>query len=563
MKILGISELDNDAGACALIDGRVAAAANEERFSRIKQHAGFPFQAVGWICKTVGIDPKDFDAIAIAKPEAAEEIRLVRKPVREYLWNREKRSSFLEKRLTQAAFRFHRFPKHKRSVFGLNAELESWLRQTGVNPSKIYRVDHHRAHALSAQVASGFDHCLAVTCDGQGAGVTGTVWKGEGALLAPIHKIYLPHSMGNFYAAATKALGFIPNRHEGKVTGLAAYADPTEEDLAFLRRLAWAENGEYYAPCVYGAYPAIKKFLDRAGKERFAATFQIVLEETLRDWVRYHVEITGSRKVVLSGGVFANVKLNQRIAEIEGVEEVFVFPGMADGGLGHGAAIGWDRDHGENESIPGIDHVFWGPEPTPEECAKAIQEAGLSATQPEDLVRETAILLAQGKVIAVCRGALEFGPRALGHRSILYQTTDPTVNDWLNVKLRRTEFMPFAPVTRMEDAASCYPNLKSKSTARFMTITTDCSREMSERCPAVVHVDGTARPQLIERETDPFYYDVLTHYQERTGLPCLINTSFNLHEEPIVATAEDAVRAATQAGLDYLVLGDNLVEIGR
>ncbi len=562
MKILGISELDNDAGACALIYGKVAAAANEERFSRIKQHAGFPFRAIEWISKTTGLSPNDFDGIAIAKPEVDEEIRLVRKPVQEYQWNGERRSSFLEKKLTQAAFRYYRFPKHKRSVLQLNAQLESWIRQTGVDRSRIYRVDHHRAHALSAQVASGFDPCLAVTCDGQGAGVTGTVWQGEGRLLAPIQKTYLPHSMGNFYAAATKALGFTPNRHEGKVTGLAAYAKSTEEDLAFLRRLAWAEGGDYFAPCVYGAYPGIRGFLNQAGKERFAATFQKVLEETLAGWVRFHVETTQSKKVVLSGGVFANVKLNQRIAEIDGVEEVFIFPGMADGGLGHGAAIGWDRDHGLNESIPGIDHIFWGPEPTSTECARAIEDAGLAASRPGDLSQETASLLSQGKVIAVCRGPLEFGPRALGHRSILYQTTDPTVNDWLNVKLRRTEFMPFAPVTRMEDAASCYPNLTSKSTARFMTLTTDCSKEMSEKCPAVVHVDGTARPQLIERETDPFYYDVLSQYQEETGFPCLINTSFNLHEEPIVATAADAVRAAREAGLDYLVLGDYLVRVG-
>ncbi|MCA9442617.1 MAG: hypothetical protein KC964_17575 [Candidatus Omnitrophica bacterium] len=561
MKILGISELDNDAGACALIDGKVAAAANEERFSRIKQHAGFPFRAVEWICKHTGVEPKDFDAIAIAKPEAEEEIRLVRKPVLEYGWNQERRSSFLDKKLTQAAFRFYRFPKHKRSVLDLNAELETWLRQSDIDRSKIYRVDHHRAHALSAQVASGFDACLAVTCDGQGAGVTGTVWKGEGISLHPIQKIHLPHSMGNFYAAATKALGFTPNRHEGKVTGLAAYAEPTEEDLATLRRIAWAGGGSYYAPCVYGAYPKIKRFLDNAGKERFAATFQKVLEETVVDWVRFHADQTGLSRVVLSGGVFANVKLNQRIEEIEGVEEVFVFPGMADGGLGHGAAVGWDWDCGENETVPGLDHVYWGPEPTGEECARSIRDSGLEATQPEDLVGETARLLAEGKVVAVCRGALEFGPRALGHRSILYQPTDPSVNDWLNVQLRRTEFMPFAPVTRMENASRCYPKLSSKSTARFMTITTDCSQEMAKKCPAVTHVDGTARPQLIDRETDPFYYDVLKRYEEATGNPSLINTSFNLHEEPIVATPSEAIQAAKQASLNYLILADTLIRI--
>ena len=422
--------------------------------------------------------------------------------------------------------------------------------------------DHHRAHALSAYFASGFDSALVVTCDGQGGGVTGTVWEGRGRQIRLVRRVLLPHSMGNFYAAATKALGFRPNRHEGKVTGLAAYGKNTEEDLEEVRRLAWIDEHSYLSPCVYGAYPRIKRFLARVGKERFSAAFQTVLEEVVTSWVKDHLAGTDLDRVTLAGGTFANVKLNQRISEIEGVDEVFVFPGMADGGLGHGAAVAWDLDCGEREMIPGIEDVFWGPEPTNSECTDALVEARWEYTQPKDLEGEVAKILEGGKTVAVCRGRMEFGPRALGHRSILYQPTDPTVNDWLNRKLRRTEFMPFAPVTRIEDTQRCYPDLRCLSTARFMTITTRCSSEMEEKCPAVVHVDGTARPQLIEKEVDPFYHGVLTGYLERTDVPSLVNTSFNLHEEPIVCTASDAIRAARSAQLDWLVLGPYLVNVG-
>jgi carbamoyltransferase len=559
--VLGISELDNDAGACALIDGKVAAAANEERFTRVKQHPGFPFMAVDWICKHLGLEPSDFDGIAIAKPAGPDEIRSVRDPVREYDWSSETRSTFAEKWLTRLALRYYRLPKHRQSVTELCAEIDTWLGRNGFTEEQLYRVDHHRAHALSAYFASGFDSALVVTCDGQGGGVTGTVWEGRGRQIRLVRRVLLPHSMGNFYAAATKALGFRPNRHEGKVTGLAAYGENTAEDLEEVRRLAWVDGSSYLSPCVYGAYPRIKRFLARVGKERFSAAFQTVLEEVVTGWVERHLAGTDLDRVTLAGGTFANVKLNQRISEIEGVGEVFVFPGMADGGLGYGAAVAWDQDRGEGETTTGIDNVFWGPEPTDSECSAALAEARWVYTQPKDLEGEVAQLLEGGETVAVCRGRMEFGPRALGHRSILYQTTDPTVNDWLNRKLRRTEFMPFAPVTRAEDAKRCYPGLRCLSTARFMTITTRCSKEMEEKCPAVVHVDGTARPQLVEREVDPFCHGVLTKYLERTGVPSLVNTSFNLHEEPIVCTASDAIRAAKSAQLDRLVLGSYLAKV--
>lgn len=560
MKVLGISELDNDAGACAWAEGRVVAAANEERFSRVKQHAGFPFRVVEWITQESRFRPNDFDLIAIAKPAAADEIRLVRQSLRNQPGHASSQSTRWERLLTRLAFQCYRLPKHGRSVGRMNSELAAWLKESGLSESRLVRIDHHRAHALSAWICSGFDPCLVFTCDGQGGGVTGTVWRGEGNRLDPLQTIHLPHSMGNLYAAATKALGFTPNRHEGKVTGLAAYVPPEEEELAEVRRLAWVEDDRYFAPHVYGAYPRIRRLLDRVGPQRFAAAFQKVLEEVVAGWAATHIHKHGIHRVALSGGVFANVKLNQRVAEIEGVDEVFVFPGMADGGLGHGAAMGALIDAGI-EPPRGLDHVFWGPDIIEAEAVTALDQARLSCSRPAHLEPTVARLLAKGKVVAVCRGRLEFGPRSLGNRSILYQPTDTSVNDWLNKRLSRTEFMPFAPITRLEKARECYPQLSSLSTARFMTITTNCSPGLRASSPAVVHVDGTARPQIVSSESQPFLHEVLENYERLTGIPCLINTSFNMHEEPIVCTAQDAVRAAIQARIDYLVLGPFLAEI--
>jgi len=207
-----------------------------------------------------------------------------------------------------------------------------------------------------------------------------------------------------------------------------------------------------------------------------------------------------------------------------------------------------------------LEDVYLGPDFTDHEIEKALEGAEMPAQYVGDVERNIAELLARGRVVARFEGRMEYGPRALGNRSILYQATDPTVNDWLNKRLRRTEFMPFAPVTLEEFADQCYLGLNgARQAARFMTITANCTDWMKQHCPAVVHVDGTARPQLLARKTNPRYYRILDEYRKLTGLPTLINTSFNLHEEPIVCSPSDALRSFSEGELDYLALGNYLV----
>jgi carbamoyltransferase len=234
---------------------------------------------------------------------------------------------------------------------------------------------------------------------------------------------------------------------------------------------------------------------------------------------------------------------------------------MGDEGLGVGAALFLHSTLEGYKPAPVLPHVYLGGDISPREASSAIRGTGLRPVASGDALNDAvARLLAEGKVVARCAGRMEYGPRALGNRTIMYQTTDPTVNKWLNDRLSRTEFMPFAPVTLWEHREDCYEALAgAEEAARFMTITFDCKPGMRARSPAVCHVDNTARPQLIRPEDNPDYYAIVHRYHELTGIPSLVNTSFNIHDEPIVHTAEEALKAFMQSRLDALILGDRLV----
>ena len=234
---------------------------------------------------------------------------------------------------------------------------------------------------------------------------------------------------------------------------------------------------------------------------------------------------------------------------------------MADGGLGYGAAQEVYREKSGDRTPNPINNVYWGPEYNNQEIKKQLDLHGLEYDYCEDIAEKVVECLSDNKVVARFAGRMEFGPRALGNRSILYPANDPNVNDWLNQQLNRSEFMPFAPVTLAEHAKECYLNLQgAEFTSQFMTITFDCTDMMKRQSPAVVHVDGTARPQLISESTNPQYYKILKGYYKNKGVPSIVNTSFNMHEEPIVCTPDEAIRAFIQGNLDCLAIGDYLVK---
>ena len=304
----------------------------------------------------------------------------------------------------------------------------------------------------------------------------------------------------------------------------------------------------------YRNYKApLKRLLKGYSREDIACVFQKLLEEELIALVRPFAETTRIPNLCLAGGTFANVKANAALFRTLGFENVYIFPNMGDGGLGAGAAL----EYLQARPQP-FDRVYWGPEFSVEsiEAALAKHGAELEYERCDEIDAQVAALLANDKVVARFDGRMEFGPRALCNRSILYSARDPDANAWLNQRLGRTEFMPFAPVAMAEHKDKLFNNIRGTEHAcKFMTIILDCTEYTKERCPAVVHVDGTARPQLVTAEINPGMHRILTHYEAITGVPLLVNTSFNMHEEPIVCTPGDGVRAFVESRLDYLAIG--------
>ncbi len=564
MYVLGISEIDNDAGAVLLKDTEVVCAANEERFSRVKGHQGFPHLAIDWILSNTGLSLSEIDHIAIAKadPESDRE-RFYR--VSEFLKNHDylsksDRASLPTRALNLLVNHYRTAPRSIALARRMDDEIRRWIDKTSCKDRTV-RVPHHLAHAACAYWGSGFSDALAVTFDGQGEGVSSQIYLVTAGRFALLKEIRLPNSLGTFYASITKALGFTPARHEGKITGLAAYGKPSPALLNEIRNLAFNDaEGSFAAPAVYGSYPRILYLARRHGREDMSAAFQTVLEEVATTFIAHYVRKHEVANVVLAGGVAANVKLNQRVHEIDGVRNLFVFPHMGDGGLGYGAAQVVAREKLHDSSPRRISNVYWGPEYSNEVIESELKHHGLAYHVSQEVESEVAELIAANKVVAHFDGRMEFGPRALGNRSILYPATNPEVNQWLNAQLDRSEFMPFAPVTLAERAGDYYRNTNgATATAEFMTITFDCTERMKLESPAVVHVDGTARPQLIREEVNPRYYGILNEYFKRTGFASIVNTSFNKHEEPIVCSPDDAIRSFLGGKLDCLAIGNCIV----
>jgi len=555
MRILGISALDKDSTVTLVANGKIVAAISEERITRIKQQPWFPFRSVETIFTQYNLKPGDIDRVAFAFLPADQEWCLRR----QRYW-------------TSVKFALKHFSLDSvLHILNYSRMMMRWTIHTKIHLSlikgleyydlldKLVYVHHHQAHAAAAYLTSGFRECLVVTMDALGSGASGGVYLAKpetGPQL--IYQIPFPNSLAIFYQRLTAALGFKPDRHEGKVLGLAAFGNPNTEYTRVRKRFI-TERGKFFFKDPMNPFfeYQLKK---KHGREDVAAVYQRVLEEIVCEFICYYVKKYNQPRVALAGGLFANVKANQRIAELPEVEEIFIHPGMGDVGVGTGAALQVAFD---NERVPSyhLEDVYLGPEYTDDEIKEALDKYGLKYERVDGIERAVAELLANGSIVGRFHGRMEYGPRALGSRSILVQATDANINDSLNKKLKRTEFMPFAPVILMEDASKCFTSIYRKGlhAATFMTITFDCSNFMKQAMPAAVHVDGTARPQLITKDINPSYYEIVNEYKKLTGIPGIINTSFNMHEEPIVASPDDAIRSFLEGSLDYLAIGNFLV----
>ncbi len=560
LLILGIVD-NHDAGAALVRDGRLVAAVGQERLDRVKSSGAFPWAAIEACLDQAGARAREVDRIVFGTgftPSYA----LRRFPdLHHQARDGGGQFSYLLNLYVAYQVALRATGLHAVEVEACQTLLSQRMRDRGFTGARVEMMDHHTAHAEAAYRSQPAGTCLVLTVDAMGDGVTCTASVGRHGELDRIWEQSGFAAVNTYYSRVTEWLGFRPNRHEGKITGLAAYAEPPPELVAHFRgQLRFVEPG--FSTVDYlrrqSRDDPFYRELGRWSREEVASAMQANFEHAVTDFVRYWVRRMGISTVAVCGGAFANVKLNQRVAELPEVDTLWVYPNMGDGGLAAGAAMA-AVEHPPTRTPD----VYLGPRYDRGEIGRELKIAGLEAHRPDDLEAAVADLLAAGKVVARFDGGVEWGPRALGNRSILYRPDDTAINDWLNKKLNRTEFMPFAPAVTAEDAPRLFIGLeKAADAARFMTVCFDCTEEMRRLCPGVVHIDGTARPQVVHREDSPGYHRIIRLFAEKTGLPAIINTSFNRHEEPIVCSPFDAIRAWRESDLDALAIGPYLVTRG-
>jgi len=574
MLVLGVS--DGLTGGAALVrDGEILAVVSEERLSRLKMAFGFPRESIAEVMRIADVAPDQIDLVA----EATQNNHFYNdvRPFTGWLQD-ESDEGFVRNAIVNTVSGFghlvDRLPVleslYYAAKFPIYASRRSAIRrifkqELGIG-APVRFVDHHLCHAASAYFTSGFDDALALTMDGGGDRGSSVVYLVRNGVFRKIGETSAFNSLGNYYSYITHICGYKAQKHEGKITGLAAHGKPIYRDL--LDSLITFDAGEIKnvgGQVFRGAVELIESRLPHGwSKIDLAASIQQHSEDLAVAYVKHYVPMDNSGNLAIAGGLFANVRINQRMLEIDGVNRLFVHPGMTDCGMPVGAALepcintgdgkttGWKRDV--------IQDVYYGTGYSLKEMEQALRDNGLEFSRSECIEKDIAELLTQGYVVARFNGRMEYGPRALGNRSILYQPADPAVNDWLNKCLDRTEFMPFAPSVLMKYTDQCFHNHNgAEDSARFMTITFDCTDWMKRHCAGVVHVDGTARPQLVKREDNESYWAIIDEFRKLTDVPVVINTSFNMHEEPIVCSPRDAIRAFRLGHLDYLAIGDFLV----
>ena len=549
MKILGISAHFHESAACLLDDGRLVAAAEEERFSRVKHDAALPVSAVRFCLDAGGIDVHELDCVAYyERPDA----KLARQ-----LWS-------------------GRVPARSIGLDPLRALRE--IREALGYEGRLEVFDHHLSHAGASFLYSGFDEASILTVDGVGEWTTTAYGRGRREAIEIFETVEFPHSLGLLYSTITSYLGFRVNGGEYKVMGLAPYGRPrfVQEIRKLLRP---GEGGSYelsleYFDFVKGRTMYSEKLGDLLGEpprapeselspfhEDVARSLQQVLEETLLEKVSYLHRKAPSENLCLGGGVALNCVANGRILREGPFARLFVQPAAGDSGSCLGAAaLAHVRLTGRRHAFAPLDHVLLGPRFSSASVSETLAAAGVSAldyrNREAELLEAVVDRLQEGKVVGWFQGAIELGPRALGARSLLADPRRPEMRERLNALVKKREaFRPFAPSILLGEASR---HLALDHPSPFMLET--CPVRSPLDLPAVTHVDGSARPQTVDPQHQPRYARLLEAFRRRTGCPVLVNTSFNVRDEPIVCTPEDALSCAVRSEIDALAIEDFLVD---
>lgn len=570
--ILGVHSGSHDGAAAVFDDYALKAAVSLERLTREKGDGSrHPDAAIDEVLSIAGATRRDVDIVCYSRSlfptqyfRGLGAARWLKEQYRTYVRSKPRLQMMPE------LFRHH------------TTDIDSFfdtarLQKDGGfrGDAQVYFYNHHEAHALPALFYSAWDDALLVTADGGGDtvhyshrhfadGALTTIYGGEERILIAAEE----DSLGKMYAAATKALGFRRVRHEGKVTGLAAMGQPRRA-AELMQNFSVDDGGRIHSNLRSDKEinARLRELLRGLTREDYAASVQKVLEDVMLQSVERLLRNHPARHLGVSGGVFANVTLNRKLAEKLPLDEIFIFPAMGDDGLAVGGALAWllNRDGLQawlDRRSP-LGDLYLGRDYDAEIDPVLAAAPGVRrlATPP---VTGAAERLAKGEIGAVYTHRMEFGPRALGARSILANPSRRETHDLLNERLARSEFMPFAPVVAEEKAAEVFDiNGVNARACRYMTITCDVRPAWRARIPAVVHVDHSARPQTIARATNPLYYDILAEFERVSGLPVLVNTSFNVHEEPIVNSPTECGKALTDGRIDFVVTDQAVYELAR
>lgn len=566
MIVLGVHD-GHDAAAALVRDGRLVAAVEEERLTRIKNHDTFPVHAVERVLHIGGCASSDIDVVAMNGAHQPRH-RTRADIIADVEGNGD---GSLRARLKQAA---RQSPIYSLFQNKRRAERESEIAAAGLDASRAAFVDHHHAHAAAAYWGSsvGDEPTLILTCDGAGDDLCATVAVARGGKIERTCEVAEEHSIGMVYLTVTRVLGMIPNEHEYKVMGLAPYGRGGKVDrcLDVFRSLiefhgggapTWRRRGD--TPHAFCLYAYLRDRLEGFRFDHIAAAVQQWAEETLCEWTRRAIAKTGVRHVALSGGVFMNVKANKAIAELDEVEQLFIVPSCGDESNAIGAAYAVAAEREEAGKRPGpLSDICLGDDLNDADIERAIAEAGdaIVVHTDSDLAERVATLLAEGEIVARVNGRSEFGARALGNRSLLADPSRPDVAKRLNEAIKNRDFwMPFA-ATVLDKRANDYIVNPKDFAAPYMIQAFDTTDRRNEIAAAIHPQDHTVRPQILTREANDGYYALIEAFEAKAGTGALLNTSFNLHGHPMVYSPADAIDVLRRSGLRWLLLGNKLVE---
>jgi carbamoyltransferase len=568
MYILGLTTLSESA-ASLIRDGEVVAAAEEERFSRRKHHIGFPYQAMQYC-----LDEADISIADVAHVGLYWKPWVLRTKVLQTLKSAAMSRDMFKARVARGVVqvgdsypRMLRYPQHIRKHFGSSS-------------FKFHFLEHHLCHAASAFYVSPFDHAAILTMDGAGEDTTTLFGVGAGTRIKRLSRIKLPHSLGQFYSAVTNFLGFdMLCGDEWKVMGLAAYGEPEYYDFFSRHILTLNGNHDFHFNInlldhhLAKRYQFSNELIKTLGPPRqphedltqrhqnIAASAQRAFEDAVLHLLDGLYQQTHEENLCLAGGCALNSVANGRLMQESPFKRFFIQPAAGDAGCSLGAALLIHHQVlGEPRRME-MKHAYYGPSYQSEECAAALHRAGLTfETLPDaELLPRVAAMIAEGSIIGWFQGRMEFGPRALGNRSFLADPRRADMRELLNKKVKLREwFRPLAPSMLEEVASEVFGRPHDDP---FMVTVLSVAEGQQARTPAVVHVDGTARPQTVSRKTNPRYWQLIREFQCLTGVPMLLNTSFNI-QEPIVCSPQDAIKTFQGASFDALVLEDHLVTRG-